>query len=133
MPDPRLRLLVGAKLRLLRARAGLTLAEIARRMGSHRPIVGRLESGLHDPALETIGRYCAALGVDPRVVLAEVDLALGFRPCGGADIAQQPRGGDAHGAGGESPHPVTGAAPGRPTPGLVDKSAAAGRVRARRA
>ena len=57
--------LVGGQLRWLRQEAGLSQAEIARRMRTHRPIVGRIERGLHDMKLEAIWDYAAALGVDP--------------------------------------------------------------------
>ena len=79
---PNLRLVVGGKLRCLRGRAGMTLDQVAAAMGSHRPVVARLEGGQaaaetgHD--VDSILRYCAAVGADPREVFAEVDRALGL-------------------------------------------------------
>jgi len=48
----RIAISVGAELRRLRERAGLTQGEVARRSGTHRPIVGRTEAGRHCPTLE---------------------------------------------------------------------------------
>src|SRR5262249_59357069 len=42
-----------------RERAGLTQAEVARRMGTTQPAVARLERGEADPRLSTIERYPA--------------------------------------------------------------------------
>src|SRR5438046_7502543 len=53
---------------LLRARrrAGLTQAEVARRMGTKTPAVARLEAGggskRHSPSLATLRKYAAAVG-----------------------------------------------------------------------
>ncbi len=49
-----------------RAKAGLSQAEVARRMGTHAPAVARLEaalgSGRHSPSVSTLRRYAAAVG-----------------------------------------------------------------------
>ena len=49
-----------------RKAAGLSQAEIARRMGTHAPAIARLESALatgkHSPSLSTLKKYAAALG-----------------------------------------------------------------------
>jgi predicted transcriptional regulator len=53
---------------ILKARvdAGLTQAEVARRMGTHAPAVARLENALltgkHSPSVATLQKYAAALG-----------------------------------------------------------------------
>lgn len=53
---------------ILKARkaAGLSQAEVARRMGTQAPAVARLESSLatgkHSPSLNTLRKYAAALG-----------------------------------------------------------------------
>ncbi|MCD8537097.1 MAG: helix-turn-helix domain-containing protein [Burkholderiaceae bacterium] len=53
---------------LLKARqdAGLTQAELAKRMGTHAPAVARLEralaTGKHSPSLATLRRYMQACG-----------------------------------------------------------------------
>lgn len=49
-----------------RKAAGLSQAEVARRMGTQAPAVARLESSLatgkHSPSLSTLRKYAAALG-----------------------------------------------------------------------
>ena len=54
---------------LLKARhdAGLTQADIARRMGVSQPVIARIEGGLgkksHSPSLNTLRRYADACGM----------------------------------------------------------------------
>lgn len=66
---------------LLRARkaAGLTQEEVARRMGTQRPAVARIESGNagHSPSLETLRRYAQAVGRRLEVRLVARRPALG--------------------------------------------------------
>lgn len=64
--------LIGARMRELRKEAGLTI-EVARRMGSHRPIVGRFERGIHDQGVEQIVRYARAIGVRPTTITVVLD------------------------------------------------------------
>jgi predicted transcriptional regulator len=45
-----------------RARAGLSQAEVARRMGTTHSVVARLESGRRAPSLRTVRRYAQAVG-----------------------------------------------------------------------
>jgi DNA-binding XRE family transcriptional regulator len=45
-----------------RARAGLSQAEVAQRMGTTQSAIARLESGRLMPTWQTIARYAAALG-----------------------------------------------------------------------
>lgn len=52
-----IRLLVGA-----RARAGLSQAELARRMGTTQSAIARLEGGKVMPSLATLRRYAEATG-----------------------------------------------------------------------
>jgi len=51
---------------MARKEAGLTQAQVAKRMGTQTPAIARLESSLatgkHSPSLNTIKRYAAALG-----------------------------------------------------------------------
>jgi predicted transcriptional regulator len=54
-----------------RHRAGLSQAEIARRMGTSQPAVARLETGGVDVRLSTLERYAAAVGARLRVRLEE--------------------------------------------------------------
>jgi transcriptional regulator with XRE-family HTH domain len=64
---------VGARLRELRQDAELTQQEVADRMGSHRPIVSRIESGKHLPSLGEVARYAAVLDLDLITVLVCID------------------------------------------------------------
>jgi DNA-binding XRE family transcriptional regulator len=47
-----------------RTKAGLSQAEVARRMGIPQPAIVRLEAGTHSPTLTTLARYASAIGVD---------------------------------------------------------------------
>ncbi|HYW24344.1 MAG TPA: helix-turn-helix transcriptional regulator [Terriglobales bacterium] len=46
----------------LRAREGLSQDELARRMGTTKAAISRLESGRHRPTMETLRRLAEALG-----------------------------------------------------------------------
>jgi ribosome-binding protein aMBF1 (putative translation factor) len=46
-----------------RKKAGLSQAEVARRMNVPQSAVVRLESGTHSPTLTTLSRYATAIGV----------------------------------------------------------------------
>ena len=52
-----------------RARAGLSQAEVARRMGTTQSAIARLESGRVTPSLHTLRRYAEATGARVRIVL----------------------------------------------------------------
>jgi predicted transcriptional regulator len=45
-----------------RAKAGLTQAEVAKRMGTTQSVVARIESGRAAPNLKTLDRYARAVG-----------------------------------------------------------------------
>ncbi len=45
-----------------RARAGLTQAEVAERMGTTQSVVARLEGGRRQPSMRTVQRYAQAIG-----------------------------------------------------------------------
>jgi len=49
-----------------RTKAGLSQADVARRMGTHAPAIARLEaslgSGKHSPSVSTLRKYAAAVG-----------------------------------------------------------------------
>ena len=45
-----------------RARAGLSQAEVAQRMGTTQSVVARLECGRRPPSLRTVQRYAQAVG-----------------------------------------------------------------------
>ena len=46
----------------VRSRAGLTQAELARKMGTTQPVVARLESGRSRPSMRTLERLAEATG-----------------------------------------------------------------------
>ncbi len=48
-----------------RARAKLTQAQVAKRMGTTQSVVARLESGATKPSLRTLERYAKATGARP--------------------------------------------------------------------
>lgn len=54
-----------------RTRAGLTQAELAKRMGTTQSAVARMESGRQLPSLKTLHRYAAATGTRALVKLVE--------------------------------------------------------------
>jgi transcriptional regulator with XRE-family HTH domain len=70
---------VGAELCRLRLAAGFTQAELARRTGTHRPIIGRTERGHHTPTLELAVLQAEHCGGSARNVLRAVDRACGLR------------------------------------------------------
>lgn len=54
-----------------RTRAGLTQAQVAKRMGTTQSVVARLESGAAKPSLSTLERYAKATGSRPVLKLVE--------------------------------------------------------------
>lgn len=60
---------IAAALIEARARAGLTQAQVARRMKTTQTAVARLESGRAKPSTPTLGRYAAAVGARLRISL----------------------------------------------------------------
>jgi transcriptional regulator with XRE-family HTH domain len=56
-----------------RKRAGITQAELARRMGTHQPVVARWESGRTQPDLATVQRAVRAAGFELTVALTAGD------------------------------------------------------------
>lgn len=55
-----------------RQSAGLTQAELARRMGTSQSVIARLESARHMPTFDLISRYAQALGQRVEVRLAPI-------------------------------------------------------------
>lgn len=53
----------GAVIRRARLRAGISQAELARRLGSKQPVVARWETGTRSPSLETVARAVDACGL----------------------------------------------------------------------
>jgi transcriptional regulator with XRE-family HTH domain len=72
-PVPGIAKIVGARIRELRVDAEMTQAELARRIGTHRPIMGRIERGIHQSDLHTVARIAAALELDLPTVLVCLD------------------------------------------------------------
>lgn len=64
---------VGARIRELRCDAEMTLDELARRVGTHRPIMTRIELGWHTPDLRTAAKIAAALSIDVATLLVCLD------------------------------------------------------------
>jgi transcriptional regulator with XRE-family HTH domain len=66
-----------------RAKAGLTQAEVAERMGTQVPAISRLESGarnpVHSPSIATLQRYAEAVGCRLVVKLAPKKKATSVR------------------------------------------------------
>jgi len=54
---------IAARIRQEREARGWSLADLAQRTGIHPPNLSRLESGKHDPSLETLERVAEGLGV----------------------------------------------------------------------
>lgn len=52
-----------------RVRAGLTQAQLARRMGTTQSAIARLESGKRLPSMNTLVRYAKATGARPVIKL----------------------------------------------------------------
>jgi transcriptional regulator with XRE-family HTH domain len=64
---------VGKRIRELREIRGWSQAELARRVGTHRPIVGRVERGIHGQGTNTILKYAEALQVRPELIVEVID------------------------------------------------------------
>ncbi|GAB3067240.1 helix-turn-helix domain-containing protein [Pedococcus soli] len=75
-PEPLWREVVGARLRHLRRRRGLTLVETARRAGISPQYLSEVERGRKDPSSEVLAAVTGALGSDLVEVthLASLDL-----------------------------------------------------------
>ncbi len=81
--DPRfitLPRVLGAAMRNMRKDAGLSQSQLAERLLSHRPIIGRIEKGHHMPALFTLQSWAVACGRRPAELMITVDIWLGLLP-----------------------------------------------------
>jgi transcriptional regulator with XRE-family HTH domain len=65
--------LVGQRIRELRLDAELTQQKLAQRSRTHRPIISRIEHGVHVPDLWTLAERARALELDVVTVLLGVD------------------------------------------------------------
>lgn len=63
----------GSVIKRARQRAGISQAELARRLGTQQPVVARWESGARSPSFETVGRAVEACGLALDVGLIERD------------------------------------------------------------
>ncbi|HVM00130.1 MAG TPA: helix-turn-helix transcriptional regulator [Egibacteraceae bacterium] len=63
----------GALIREARRRAGITQAELARRMGTSQSAVARWENGMQSPAHDTVRRAVEACGFDLGVTITPRD------------------------------------------------------------
>jgi transcriptional regulator with XRE-family HTH domain len=77
---------VGERIRELRVDAEITQGELARRIGSHRPIISRIERGVHEPDLRTVARIAGALELELATVLVCLD--ADWRSAGHAERAR---------------------------------------------
>jgi DNA-binding XRE family transcriptional regulator len=77
-PADRIALAAGAQLRRMRVAAGLSQRQVAVFIGTHRPIIYRLERGAHMPTFETCQLYAAVTGGRLADVFTAVDQALGL-------------------------------------------------------
>ena len=71
--DPEADKAIGVLVRTWRRNAGMTQAKLAERVGTHRPIIGRVERGVHLPSLITLSCIAQATGGDMRSVGTIVD------------------------------------------------------------
>ncbi len=63
----------GTVIRRARRRAGISQAELARRLGTKQPVVARWESGARAPTLATVSRAVEACGLALDVAVVELD------------------------------------------------------------
>jgi transcriptional regulator with XRE-family HTH domain len=66
---------IGKRIRELREVRGWSQKELAERVGSYRPIVGRIERGKHEQSTETILLYAKAFGVSPELIIEVIEEA----------------------------------------------------------
>ena len=68
-PSPALGAVFGANVRRLRVASLITKVDFAKRCGVGRPYLDKVEHGKANPTLEYLGRFAAALDVDPLYLL----------------------------------------------------------------
>lgn len=61
--------ILGARVKALRTRLGLTQEELAERADMHWTFISGIERGRKDPRVSTLGRIATALGVTPADLL----------------------------------------------------------------
>lgn len=63
----------GSVIRRARRRAGISQAELARRLDTKQPVIARWEAGTRSPTLETVSRAVEACGLALDVAIVERD------------------------------------------------------------
>jgi len=61
----------GERVKNRRTVLGLTQADLAEKIGIHRPDLSDIENGKHSPTLETVEKIAKALGVPPSCLVEE--------------------------------------------------------------
>jgi transcriptional regulator with XRE-family HTH domain len=69
---------IAEKLKQLRDRSRLSKTEVASRMGTSHGSISKFESGEQEVRLDTIQRYCEAVGASILEVTEAVDEAMGW-------------------------------------------------------
>lgn len=64
---------IGKRIKELRNRKGLRQSDLARKTGILRANIARIESGKHDPSLETLERISSAMGIPVADLLSKKD------------------------------------------------------------
>ena len=73
-------LFVGAVAKRMRKEAGLSQHTLAAKIGSHHPIISRLEQGKHHQSLPILARWAAACGCPLTRFTVAIDHYLGLLP-----------------------------------------------------
>lgn len=60
---------IGVMLRQVREAAGLTQEQVARRLGTQKSAISRMENHAEDVRLSTLRAYAQAVGADLRIIL----------------------------------------------------------------
>ena len=66
----------GTELRRLRTNANITQEELGFLSGLHRTYISLLERGKRTPTMDTFFKICIALGVDPKDVIADIEIQV---------------------------------------------------------
>ena len=64
--------IIGDELLWLQKEAGLSQAQVAESMKMARPLVARMEKGVHVIGMLNFARYCRATGADPGAALKRI-------------------------------------------------------------
>ena len=78
MSRERLQEMMAVAIRTRRQQIGLTQSELARRIGTGRPLVARVENGRHELTMGTLYRYATALQCVPSEIVREAERLSGL-------------------------------------------------------